>query len=168
MKTLNATGGSNCKLRYQSNSVSNRIFFFTSLKPALILIPSFASSIYFLAAKYVHDLSSFQPFNWLYLQILRGNNQFYVGTSFMQNRNRTQYMRQTLLQKIIEIYCLLVWTASLPRSRHLSRQEREKGHRFVYLNLHYLGNVRQYVILIYVLHSRIKGGMREEAKEIQL
>ena len=30
------------------------------------------------------QLNSFQPFNWFYLQILRGNNQFSVGTSFMQ------------------------------------------------------------------------------------
>ena len=46
-----ATSSSYYKSRFQSN-LSNRIFFFTSLVPALILM-SFASSFHFLAAKYL-------------------------------------------------------------------------------------------------------------------
>ena len=42
------------KLQYQSN-LSDRILFFTSLVPALILI-SFVSSFHVFAAKYLHDL----------------------------------------------------------------------------------------------------------------
>ena len=38
-----------------SQNLSNRILFFTSLVPALILM-SFASSFHFLAAKYFQDL----------------------------------------------------------------------------------------------------------------
>ena len=38
-----------------SQNLSNRILFFTSLVPALILM-SFASSFHFLAAKYLQDL----------------------------------------------------------------------------------------------------------------
>ena len=42
------------KFQYQSN-VSDRILFFTSLVPALILI-SFVSSFHVFAVKYLHDL----------------------------------------------------------------------------------------------------------------
>ena len=49
-----ATSSSYYKSRFQSN-FSNRILFFTSLVPALILM-SFASSFHLLAAKYLQYL----------------------------------------------------------------------------------------------------------------
>ena len=67
MKTVKAKNRFNNNYRKQvpitinpdfSQNLSNRILFFTSLEPALILM-SFASSFHFLAAKYLQDLRTY-------------------------------------------------------------------------------------------------------------